>query len=308
MSINRRRFGALSLSGVGGLLLSSCESTPEAEPALTDTTAQPSMIDSTFHGVLIGVQSYSFRDRLLDEAIQAIADVGIGSCEFASGHLEGGFGGSPKKAREELRQWRLSVALDEFEAVGKTFRDAGIDVYAYNYSFKDDFTDAEIERGFEMAQAIGAKVITASANVSTASRIDRYAKKYKMRVGMHNHSNIRENEFATPDDFDRARRGNSDYIAINLDIGHFTAANFDAVDYLDKHHDDILTLHIKDRKRDQGANVPFGEGDTPIREVLALLHEKRSKIPANIEYEYDGDDTVEEVRKCFDYCRQALGA
>ena len=308
MSINRRRFGALSLSGVGGLLLSSCESTPEAEPALTDTTAQPSMIDSTFHGVLIGVQSYSFRDRLLDEAIQAIADVGSGSCEFASGHLEGGFGGSPKKAREELRQWRLSVALDEFEAVGKTFRDAGIDVYAYNYSFKDDFTDAEIERGFEMAQAIGAKVITASANVSTASRIDRYAKKYKMRVGMHNHSNIRENEFATPDDFDRARRGNSDYIAINLDIGHFTAANFDAVDYLDKHHDDILTLHIKDRKRDQGANVPFGEGDTPIREVLALLREKRSKIPANIEYEYDGDDTVEEVRKCFDYCRQALGA
>ena len=308
MSLNRRRFNSLALSGAGGLLLNSCAPTPEAEPAPTDKTAQPSMIDSTFHGVLIGVQSYSFRDRLLDGAVQAIADVGIGSCEFASGHLEGGFGGSPKKDREELRQWRLSVPLDEFEAVGKKFRDAGIDVYAYNYNFKDDFTDAEIERGFEMAQAIGAKVITASANVSTASRIDRYAKKYKMRVGMHNHSNIRENEFATPDDFDRARRGNSDYIAINLDIGHFTAANFDAVDYLDKHHDDILTLHIKDRKRDQGANVPFGEGDTPIREVLALLREKRSKIPANIEYEYDGDDTVEEVRKCFDYCRQALAA
>ncbi len=308
MSINRRRFGALSLSGIGGLLLPNCRFAPEAEPDPTETVARPAMIDSTFHGVLIGVQSYSFRDRLLEGAVQAIADVGIGSCEVASGHLEGGFGGSPKKNREELRQWRLSVPLDEFEAVGKKFRDAGIDVYAYNYSFKDDFTDAEIERGFEMAQAIGAKVITASANVSTAASIDRYAKKYKMRVGMHNHSNIRENEFATPDDFDRARRGNSDYIAINLDIGHFTAANFDAVDYLDKHHDDILTLHIKDRKRDQGANVPFGEGDTPIREVLALLREKRSKIPANIEYEYDGDDTVEEVRKCFDYCWQALGA
>ena len=308
MSLDRRRFGALSLSAIGGLLLARCESSPESEQAPTNTAAQPSMIDSTFHGVLIGVQSYSFRDRSLNEAIQAIGDVGISSCEVASGHLEGGFGGSPNKGREELRQWRLSVSLEEFEAVGKKFRDAGIDVYAYNYSFKDDFTDAEIERGFEMAQALGAKVITASANVSTASRIDLYAKKYKMRVGMHNHSNIRENEFATADDFDRARQGNSDYIAINLDIGHFTAANFDAVDYLDKHHDDIVTLHIKDRKRDQGANVPFGEGDTPIREVLTLLREKQYKIPANIEYEYDGDDTVEEVRKCFEYCKQALGA
>ena len=308
MSINRRRFGALSLSAIGGLLLARCESSPETEPVATNTTAQPSMIDATFHGVLIGVQSYSFRDRSLDEAIQAIADIGIGSCEVASGHLEGGFGGSPNKGRDELRQWRLSVPLEEFEAVGKKFRDAGIDVYAYNYSFKDDFTDAEIERGFEMAQALGATVITASANVNTAPRIDRYAKKYKTRVGMHNHSNIRENEFATADDFDRARQGNSDYIAINLDIGHFTAANFDAVDYLDKHHDDIVTLHIKDRKRDQGANVPFGEGDTPIREVLTLLREKQYKIPANIEYEYDGDDTVEEVRKCFEYCKQALGA
>ncbi len=306
MSINRRRFGVLSLSGIGGLLLPSCESGRESEPAPANTAAQPSMIDSTFNGVLIGVQSYSFRDRSLDEAIQAIADIGIGSCEVASGHLEGGFGGSPKKDRGELRKWRLSVALEEFEAAGKRFRDAGIDPYAYNYSFKEDFTDAEIERGFEMAQALGAKVITASANVTTASRIDPYATKYKMRVGMHNHSNIRENEFATPDDFDRARQGNSDYIAVNLDIGHFTAANFDAVDYLDKHHDDILTLHIKDRKRDQGANVPFGEGDTPIKEVLALLRDKQHRIPANIEYEYDGEDTVEEVRKCFEYCKQAL--
>ena len=67
-----------------------------------------------------------------------------------------------------------------------------------------------------------------------------------------------------------------------------------------------MTLHIKDRKKDQGANLPFGEGDTPIKQVLALLREKKLKIPANIEYEYKGSDTVAEVRKCFEYCKQAL--
>jgi sugar phosphate isomerase/epimerase len=100
--------------------------------------------------------------------------------------------------------------------------------------------------------------------------------------------------------------GNSKYIAINLDIGHFTAANFDAVDFLKQHHDHIVTLHIKDRKKNQGDNVPLGEGDTPIKEVLQLLKHERYNIPANIEYEYKGSDTVAEVKKCFEYCKKAL--
>ena len=89
-------------------------------------------------------------------------------------------------------------------------------------------------------------------------------------------------------------------------IGHFTAANFDAVDYLKKHHADVVTLHVKDRKKDQGANVPFGQGDTPIKEVLRLLRDNRWAIPAMIEYEYKGADAVEEVRKSFEFMKQAL--
>jgi sugar phosphate isomerase/epimerase len=123
---------------------------------------------------------------------------------------------------------------------------------------------------------------------------------------MHNHSNLKPNEFASPESFDAARKGRSKYIAINLDIGHFTAANFDALQYLTEHHADIVTLHIKDRKKNQGANVPFGEGDTPIKQVLHFLRDKKLKIPANIEYEYKGADTITEVRKCFEYCKSAL--
>jgi sugar phosphate isomerase/epimerase len=78
------------------------------------------------------------------------------------------------------------------------------------------------------------------------------------------------------------------------------------VAYLKQHHDKIITLHVKDRKKDQGANVPFGQGDTPIREVLAVLRDNRWQIPAMIEYEYKGADAVEEVRKSYEYMRQAL--
>jgi sugar phosphate isomerase/epimerase len=228
--------------------------------------------------------------------------IGIGECELYQGHVE-----PAKVSREALRKWRTETPLELFKEIGDKFRQAGIDLYAYNYSFKHDFTDKEIERGFQMTQAMGAQYITASANVDISDRVDTHAQKYKIRVGMHNHSRMVPNEFATPADFAAAMQGRSKYIAINLDIGHFTAAGFDAPKFLEEHHADIVTLHIKDRKRNQGPNVPFGQGDTPIKDVLAILKDKKYSIPANIEYEYDGADSIAEMKKCFAYCREALG-
>lgn len=274
-----------------------------AAAALPFETFADGKPNSKVKGVQIGAQSYSFRDRSLDDAIKGYLEVGLNCCELWSGHLE------PKGVdRAGLRTWRLTTPLKFFTLVGEKFKNAGIELYALNYSFRDDFNDEEINRGFLIAQALGAKCLTASSNVSIAKRVDPFAQKHKMRVGMHNHSNIRPNEFATPDDFTKAMEGNSEYICINLDIGHFTAAGFDAVDYLKKHHDRIVTLHIKDRKKNQGDNVVFGQGDTPIKEVLTTLQKTGWKIPANIEYEYKGADTVAEVKACYEYCRKALGA
>ncbi|MCS7025945.1 MAG: sugar phosphate isomerase/epimerase [Bryobacteraceae bacterium] len=269
-------------------------------------TSLQAAIDSTVRGVMIGAQSYSFRDRSLDDAIQAMQEIGLGFCELWSGHVEPTSTPQKRIPREEIRMWRKTVSLDHFRQVREKFRRAGIVLYAYNYSFRDDFDEQEIARGFEFAKALGVQALTASSNVSTAKRIDPYARKAKVPVGMHNHSRITPNEFATPEDFEQAMRGMSRYIAVNLDIGHFTAANFDPVSFLEKHHKSVVTLHIKDRKKDQGPNVPFGEGDTKIKEVLQLLRDKKWKIPAMIEYEYKGADTVAEVRRCYEYCRKVL--
>jgi sugar phosphate isomerase/epimerase len=256
--------------------------------------------DAKINGVMLGAQSYSFRDRSLDDAIKAMQEIGIGYTELWQGHVE------PKMKRDELRMWRTTVGMDHFMKVRAKFHAAGIVLYAYNYSFREDFNDQEIERGFEMAKALGVKCLTASSNVTTAARIDPFASKAKVPVGMHNHSRIAKNEFATPDDFAEAMKGKSKYIAINLDIGHFTAANFDAVDFLEKNHQHIVTIHIKDRKKDQGDNLPLGQGDTPIKEVLQVLKTKKYPIPAMIEYEYKGVEPVSEVKKCIEYCKNAL--
>lgn len=254
--------------------------------------------------VTLGAQTYSLRDRDADQAVAALKQLQINTVEMWSGHAEP-FSG--KVDREEVRKWRLSVPLSHFTAIRKKFNDNGITIHAYNYSFREDFTDAEVARGFEFADALGARIITASSNVSTAKRVDPFARKAKIRVGMHNHSRIVANEFATPENFLEAMNGMSKYICINLDIGHFTAANFDPVEFLGKWHKRIVTLHIKDRRKNQGPNVVFGEGDTPIKATLLWLKQNNSAIPANIEYEYRGSDTMAEMKRCLDYMRQVVG-
>ncbi len=311
----RREFGQLALAGI-----------PLALTARLDAAG----------GVRIGVQSYSFRAMSLEEAIAAMKQIGLTECELFAGHIEprpprpaGGMpppaappatgqagaaaqgpppgmrpGGNPA-FREEVRKWRLSTPLSHFTRVKQQFADAGIKIQAYNLSFNESFTDEEIDRGFQMAQALGAEFITASATLKSAQRVAPFADKHKYRVAMHNHANVKDpNEFATPESF-AAALAMSKYFAINLDIGHFTAANYEAVPYIEQHHDKIVSLHLKDRKKDQGANLPWGEGDTPIKPVLQLLKTKNYDIPANIEYEYRGQDTVAEVKRCFEYAKAA---
>lgn len=314
--LTRREWHALALGGMamaatavlpgsrGGGVAAAATGMPRGSAR----RAESAQSESRFAGVLIGVQSYSFRDLSLDEGIAALQRLGITSCELWSGHVEPRELGG-RENRERLRRWRTTIPLDYFEEIGARLAAAGIEVNSYNLSFQDHFSDAEIDRGFEMARALGAPAITASAHMNSVPRIARYADRYGMPVAMHNHSRVDPNEFSSPDDFARAiRLGGPAPIAVNLDIGHMVAANHDPIAYLRANHERVVTLHLKDRKRDQGPNTPWGEGDTPIRETLLLLRDEGWDIPANIEYEYPGGDTVTEIGRCLDYCKDVLGA
>jgi sugar phosphate isomerase/epimerase len=301
--------------------------------------------NSKFGGVQIGAITYSFRGMNdLDLIIQAMVKIGLGEVELMSTDAEtaagapnpappqarggGGAGrGTPPPPRrgprppmtdeqiaaararnEELRKWRLEVSMDNFKGVRKRFRDAGIDIQLLCYNMTQAITDEEIDYGFQMAKALGARAISSTTQVSVSKRVAPFADKHKMMIGFHGHDATDDpNEFATPESFATAL-AYSKYHGINLDIGHFTAGNYDAVAYIKEHHARITNLHLKDRKRDHGANTPWGEGDTPIKEVLLLLKKEKYPIPANIEYEYgrQGMDAVAEVAKCLQYCKDAL--
>jgi sugar phosphate isomerase/epimerase len=80
-----------------------------------------------------------------------------------------------------------------------------------------------------------------------------------------------------------------------------------------KYHDRISSLHLKDRSSPTpdgpGANMPWGKGSTPLKDVLQTMKKNKYKFPGSIEYEYntpEGSDVLTEVKKCVQYCKEAL--
>ena len=191
-------------------------------------------------------------------------------------------------AREELRKWRLETPLDTFTKVRKQWNDAGIELYAYNLSFNNSFTDAEIDRGFEMAKAMGVKVLTATSTVSAAKKVAPFADKHKIQVAMHGHDNLTDPEqFAKPESFAAALEM-SKYFMINLDIGHFVSAGYDPVEYLKQHHDRIVDLHIKDRTKAH-ANLPVRPGRNAHQGGAAAAPDQQVEDPGQHRIRIQGD-------------------
>jgi sugar phosphate isomerase/epimerase len=138
-------------------------------------------------------------------------------------------------------------------------------------------------------------------------RLAPFAERHKMKVALHGYGVLNDpNRFGSPESFAKAL-ALSPYFRINLDIGHFAAANLDPVAFIRENHESNTHLHVKDRKKNDGTNEHFGDGDTPIKPVLTLLKEKKYPIPAFVEYEYTGlRPSPEEVKRCIDYMKSAL--
>ncbi|MGC4029796.1 MAG: sugar phosphate isomerase/epimerase [Steroidobacteraceae bacterium] len=221
-----------------------------------------------------------------------------------------------------LQDWRNATTPATWRAVRKKFTDAGIDlrVLWYGLGFGGNPpTDETIEYAFTMARGLGVKTMSGSSMLNIAPRIAAAADRHKMVWAGHTQDNIHNpDQFATPEAYEKLL-ALSPYLGICLDVGYFTAAGYDSVAFIQKHHARITDIHLKDRKRSKSLggdvtnnllnNWPWGQGDAPLSEVLQLLKKEKWDIPVQIEYDYGcrtTSDAVTEVRRCLDYCRAAL--
>jgi sugar phosphate isomerase/epimerase len=166
-------------------------------------------------------------------------------------------------------------------------------------------TDDELDYVFALARALGGRAISTeiSHQPEELKRLGQFADQYQLMVGYHGHATTTPAHWETAFSFAK-------YNGANVDLGHFVAGNnVSPVAFIQQHHDRITHVHVKDRKMHDGPNTPFGEGDTPIAEVLRLIRDQKWNIQATIEFEYkipSDSDRMTEIARAIKYCRDAL--
>lgn len=263
--------------------------------------------DSQFNGVQIGTITYSYRDmpgKTAEDVLKYVVACGISSIELMGEPVEQ-FAGLPRD-REQAKEWRLSAPMDKFQALRKLYNDAGVGIHIVKFGNIGDgnMSDGEIDYYFKVAKALGARGITREISEDAAKRLGPIADKHEIMIGFHNHTQM------TPTTYAGSMLSYGKHLGINFDIGHYVAGtNQSPIPIIEKYHDRILSLHLKDRKVNNGPNMPFGQGDTPVALVLQLLKREKWTFPADIELEYavpQGSDPVTETTKCVQFCKQSL--
>jgi sugar phosphate isomerase/epimerase len=307
MRCTRRDLGKLALTMVpAGVLLRS--------ETLRAATLQANP-DSKVAGVQIGMNvPYNFggRNMEVDLLIRNVVSLGVSALELRSQPVETMLGApqdlidartTDAAAAETLRKWRVAVPMEKVRSARRKFNDAGVLIEIVKFDGIFEWADDAVDYAFALAKNLGARAIYTEIAEQGPERLGRFADKHGMMVGYHGH------EATGPEDWEKVFAFAA-HNGANLDLGHFVAGNHGSpVPFLAKHHDRITHVHVKDRKKDKGANVPFGQGETPIVEALRLIRDKKWNIQATIEFEYpipEGSDRMTELKKCVEYCRKAL--
>lgn len=220
-----------------------------------------------------------------------------------------------KKAADALTAWRTAAPMSKFKEFRKMYEDAGVKIYCFKLPPTLEMPDAEYDYIWNVAETLGADHITMElpTNDALLARVSAYAAKRKLAIAFHTHGQ------GGASGFDKCLAA-SPYAMLNFDVGHYFGVNGESpLPLVEKYASRISSLHLKDRKAPSpnpnggppvgGATVPWGEGGTPMKEILQLMKRKQYRFPASIELEYpvpEGSDAVAEVRKCVDYCKAAL--
>jgi sugar phosphate isomerase/epimerase len=284
--------------------------------------------NSNFNGVQIGAITYSYRGMpgTAEDLLKYLVKCGLSSVELMGEPAEQfagvpSGGGRPGRGRgqaaeeqqktrqqrqEEQLNWRLSVSMDKYRALRKLYNDAGVNIYIVKFGSigNANMTDGEIDYYFNAAKALGAKGITRELSEEAAKRLGPMADKHKIMIGFHNHTQMTSKTYEGP------ILSYGKFLGLNFDVGHYVAGTSESpIPIIEKYHDRILSLHLKDRKVNNGENLPFGQGDTPVSLILQLMKKEKWTFPADIELEYKvpaGSDAVAEVTKCVQFCKESL--
>lgn len=250
------------------------------------------------NGWKLAVQSYTFHKFSLEEALDKTAELGVKYIEAYPGHRLGEkwgdqvFGyGMDETTRKEI--------LDLAESKGVKIVGSGVFVPS---------APSEWEEEFQFAKSMGLEYISAEPAMEDWDLVEKLSNDYGIAVSVHNHP--KPSTYWTPDSLLIAVSGRSKRLGSCADVGHWKRCGLDQLECLRRLDGRIISLHFKDIAPEDAEggshDVIWGTGVLDVPAMLGILKGQGFKGYFAIEYEYNWDNSVPDIRKCIDYFNKVV--
>jgi len=225
-----------------------------------------------FHGLHIGLQSYTLRKFSFEDMLKAVNGLGLPFIEVFPGH-------HPDDASDD----EMRALYDQYDVA---LASRGVLPFG---------ADPEKDRAnFEFAKRWGIQVLSGSPVIEKLPDLDKLVEEYDIKIAIHNHgptSTYPDQAVIRPALEDRHPN-----IGLCVDSGHFLRANVDPVEILDEFADRVHSVHLKDMDPDDKEYV-VGDGPLDLDAFMKKLIEMDFRGPIAIEYEEDPENPVPALEK-----------
>lgn len=243
-----------------------------------------------WHGLKIGVATYTLREHPIEEAIKGIKRVGL---QYVS----------IKNVRNHID---LTHTTEERKQRAQMFKDAGITALSVgNVGMKND--EADIRRAFEYARDIGVSVMVCAPQRDSVPILDKMVKEFDIKLAIHNHG-PEDKQFPSPYDVMKAVEKYDKRIGLCIDVGHTARAGVDPAESIIKCKERLYDVHMKDIYALGPRNTPIeaGRGILNIPSILSALIRIKYQGLVGFEYEKDGKDPIPGLAESIGYTRGVL--
>ncbi len=245
----------------------------------------------------VAVQTYSFRDLTLDEALAKIHAARISRVECYIGQEIGD--GSEEKISPVMSKEAAAKVARLLEKYGIRMVSLGVCVQE---------SGDDIAANCRLAAGLGAEYINIEVFPETIPLYSQAAAKCGLKVAVHNHAGDSRKPYENPATVLAAIRG-LENVGVCPDIGHYARAGGDVLANLKALRGRIFLVHLKDMDRQgdmQADVVPFGEGSLDLPGVFREL--ERQKFDGCLVIELEGKAAVDgaaSLRKDLEYLAKA---
>lgn len=281
--IHRREALRLAGAGVASVLAGAVANT---DPQLI---AKKKTVD--FHGLKVGMTSYSTRKLSVDETIACCRSVGIQYIALKDAHL------------------KLTSTAEERAATRKKFSDSGIQIVGCGVIYLKNDED-EIRRAFEYARDIGASTAVIGINRETVPAVSRVIRDFDLHAAIHNHGPQDKLGAYSPLDVMEWLANADRKIGLCMDVGHTFRCGVDPSMVASKHAARLYDIHMKDidEATAKGKGVPMGRGVIDVAGLLRTLVKTKYAHHVALEYEAASDNLVAAIAECIGFERGVLAA